>query len=149
MRDLTVKWATDDPEANWIRNPHAPKPGYNPLEHWSASFDPGSAVPRERRVASKAVASAAGGRTVKVGDYFLTPGKLTVAHGTKITWKWQAANGDTHDVKLKKGPKGVKHFHSGFASTDYSYAKKLKKRGKYTVICTLHPQLMHETITVK
>jgi hypothetical protein len=46
MRDLTLKWATDPPEANWIRNPHAAKPGYSPLEQWTSAFQPGSAVPR-------------------------------------------------------------------------------------------------------
>ncbi len=43
-RDLTVKWATDPPEQNWIRHPHAAKPGYNALEHWTKSFKPGSKV---------------------------------------------------------------------------------------------------------
>jgi plastocyanin len=142
-------WLTDDThEKYWIKNPHAPKAGYNPLEHWTSSFDPGSSVKAARR-AAKAVVSAARSKTVKVGDYFLSPGKLTVSHGTKVTWKWLASNGDTHDVKLKKGPKGVKKFHSGYASTDYTYAKKLRKPGKYTVICTLHPNSMHQTITVK
>jgi plastocyanin len=148
MRDLTVKWATDPPEQNWIRNPHAAKPGYNPLEHWAEGFDPGSSVKTAKRV-GVATASAAGGRSVKVGDYFLSPGKLTVSHGTKVTWKWLSSNGDTHDVKLKRAPKGVKHFHSDYASTDYKFARTLKKRGKYTVICTLHPEAMHQTITVK
>jgi len=44
MRDLTIKWATDPPEQNWIRHPHAAKAGYNALEHWTKSFQPGSAV---------------------------------------------------------------------------------------------------------
>jgi plastocyanin len=151
MRDLTVKWATDPPEQIWIRNPHAAKPGYNALEHWTAAFRPGSAVKFVNRVAAAAAAgvSAAGGRTVKVGDYFLSPGKITVSRGTKISWKWLASNGDTHDVKLKRGPSGVKRFHSDYASTDYTFARTLKKPGKYTFICTLHPTAMHEVITVK
>jgi plastocyanin len=52
-------------------------------------------------------------------------------------------------VKLKRGPKGVKHFHSDYASNGYSYPKTLRKPGKYTVICTLHPTAMHQVITVK
>jgi plastocyanin len=153
MRDLTVKWATDPPEQNWIRNPHAAKPGYAALEHWTKAFRPGGAVKFVKRAAVAAAAaarvSAAGGKTVKVGDYFLSPGKLTVARGTKITWRWLASNGDTHDVKLKKGPSGVKRFHSDYASVDYTFARTLKKAGKYTVICTLHPTAMHQVITVK
>jgi plastocyanin len=88
-------------------------------------------------------------KTVKVGDYFLSPGKITVKRGTRITWKWLNTNGDTHDVKLKKGPKHVKKFHSEYASTDYKFSKTLTKKGKYTVICTLHPTQMHQVITVK
>lgn len=100
-------------------------------------------------VAPAATAGSTPRKTVKVGDYFLSPGKTTVKRGTKITWKWLASNGDTHDVKLKKGPRGVKKFHSGYASTDYSFSKILKKKGKYTVICTLHPTQMHQVITVR
>ena len=100
-------------------------------------------------VAPAATAGKTPRKTVKVGDYFLSPGKATVSPGTRITWKWLNTNGDTHDVKLKKGPRGVKKFHSEYASTDYSFARTLKKKGKYTVICTLHPTQMHQVITVK
>jgi plastocyanin len=100
-------------------------------------------------VAPAATAGRTPKKTVKVGDYFLAPGKTTVRPGTKVTWKWLSSNGDTHDVKLKKGPKGVKKFHSQYATSDYSYSKTLKKKGKYTVICTLHPTQMHQVITVK
>jgi plastocyanin len=138
-----ANWLTDDThEKYWIRNPHAPKAGYNPLEHWTKSFDGGSN-------AGHAKVTAARSQTVKVGDYFLSPGKLTVPAGKRVVWKWLSGNGDTHDVKLKRAPKGVKHFHSEYASTSYTYAKTLKKRGKYTVICTLHPDKMRQTITVK
>jgi plastocyanin len=65
-----------------------------------------------------------------------------------MTWKWLADNADSHDVKLKKGPKGVKRFHSEIAATDYSYKKKLSKKGRYSLICTLH-QEMSQRITVK
>jgi plastocyanin len=143
-----ANWLTDDThEKYWIKNPHAPKPGYNPLEHWTKSFDGGSSAGKAR--VGTAIATAAGGRSVKVGDYFLSPGQMTVSRGTRVKWKWLSGNGDTHDVKLKRGPKGVKHFHSEYASTSYSYAKRLKKAGKYTVICTLHPDKMHQVITVK
>jgi plastocyanin len=100
-------------------------------------------------VVPAATAGSTAKKTVKVGDYFLSPGITTVKPGTRVTWKWLASNGDTHDVKLKKGPKGVKKFHSGYASTDYTFARTLTKKGKYTVICTLHPTQMHQTITVK
>jgi plastocyanin len=136
-----------DHEKYWIKHPHAPKAGYNPLEHWTKSFDGGSAAGKAR--VGAAVATAAGTRTVKVGDYFLSPSRMTVSRGTRVVWKWLASNGDTHDVKLKRGPRGVTHFHSDYASTGYSFARRLRKPGKYVVICTLHPTKMHQTITVK
>src|SRR4051794_37862963 len=88
-------------------------------------------------------------RTVKVADYptyRLDPGKLTVKKGTTIVWKWQSTNTDSHDVELKKRPKGVKKFQSEIATTDYTFKRKLTVRGKYTVICSLHPIDMRQTI---
>jgi plastocyanin len=88
-------------------------------------------------------------RTVKVADYFLSPAKLTVPRRSTIVWKWANSNGDTHDVKLVKGPKGVKHFHSDYATSYFSFTRKLRVRGRYTVICTLHPDKMRQVIAVK
>lgn len=87
-------------------------------------------------------------KSVKVGDDFFLPAKTTVPKGSTIVWKWLAANSNTHDVKLKKGPSGVKRFHSDFAAADFQYKRKLTVRGKYYVICTFH-EGMDMTITVK
>jgi plastocyanin len=83
-----------------------------------------------------------------VGDDYYAPETLKVAKGTTVVWHWLSVNGDTHDVKLRKGPKGVKKFHSDLAAADFSYKRKLKVKGKYSVICTLHEN-MTMTITVK
>lgn len=40
----TAQWVTDPVGSHWVRHGHAAKPGYNPLELWTKSFDPGSAV---------------------------------------------------------------------------------------------------------
>jgi plastocyanin len=88
-------------------------------------------------------------RTVKVGDYFLSPTKLTVPRKSTITWKWPSAAGDSHDVKLTKRPKGVKRFQSEIAASDYTFKRKLRVKGKYVVICSLHPTEMRQTIIVK
>jgi plastocyanin len=79
-------------------------------------------------------------KTVLVRDYYFSPHALKVKRGTKITWKWPGAGetGDVHDVKLKKGPRGVKHFHSHIAASDYHYTRKLTKPGTYRIICTIH-----------
>ena len=88
-------------------------------------------------------------KTVKVEDYFFTPAKMTVKRNTTVVWKWPAAGGDQHDVYLKKGPKGVKRFRSEIFTADVTYRKKLKKRGTYRIICTLHEDSMKQTIRVK
>ena len=88
-------------------------------------------------------------KTVKVQDYSLTPTKLTVPRNSTITWKWPSAPGDSHDVKLTKHPKGAKKFQSEIAASDYTFKRKLKVKGKYVVICSLHPTQMRQTITVR
>jgi plastocyanin len=87
-------------------------------------------------------------KTVKVRDNFFAPDSLKVPQGSKITWRWPRYPGDVHDVKLRSGPKGVKKFHSQLAASGYSYAKTLKKAGKYTFICTIHEE-MKMSIRVK
>jgi plastocyanin len=85
---------------------------------------------------------------VQVADDYFLPAKKTVKPGTKVVWKWLATNGNSHDVKLKKGPKGVKRFHSDPAAADFTYKKTLKVKGKYLIICTFHEEMV-QTITVK
>jgi plastocyanin len=89
-------------------------------------------------------------KTVKLGDDYYTPKKLTVKHGTTVVFKWPSFDeaGDVHDVKLKSGPKGVKNFHSESAATDYKFKRKLKVKGTYKIVCTLHDS-MRMTIRVR
>jgi plastocyanin len=87
-------------------------------------------------------------KSVKVSDDVFSPKKLTVPVNSTITWKWSSANSDTHDVYLSKRPKGVKRFHSDPASSDFSYKRKLAKKGTYTVLCTFHEN-MTQKITVR
>lgn len=82
-------------------------------------------------------------KTVTLGDNYYAPQTLKVKRGTTVTWKWPGfeQSGDVHDVKLSKGPKGVKKFHSEAASTDYSFRRKLKVAGTYKLVCTLHHEM--------
>ena len=96
----------------------------------------------------KSKARAAKTKTVKVGDDYFGPAKLTVTKGTKIKWKWLDGNSNTHDVRLRKGPHGVKRFKSQVAASDYSFSRKLKKPGKYRIYCSLHREMVM-TIVVK
>ena len=82
---------------------------------------------------------------VKVGDDYFAPTKLKVAKGTTVVWKWLSVNGNTHDVKLKKGPRGVRKFQSDPAATYFTYKRTLKVKGTYSIICTFHENM---TMTV-
>jgi plastocyanin len=88
-----------------------------------------------------APAGAAGNKTVKLFDNYFTPDELKVRKGSTVTWKWPLDPIDVHDVKLKKGPDGVKRFHSEPASSGYTYKRKLKVKGTYRIICTLHDEM--------
>jgi len=99
---------------------------------------------------SAAPAHGAAKKTVKVGDNYFLPTKLTVKRGTTVTWRWPGFEeaGDVHDVGLGSGPKGVKKFRSEAASTDYSYKRRLKVPGTYRLNCSLHHE-MRMTIKVR
>ena len=88
-------------------------------------------------------------KVVDVEDYYFSPAKLTVKKDTIVIWQWPAGGGDGHDVVLVKGPKGVKKFSSDVFFADEKYRKTLKVPGKYSVVCSLHPDEMKQTITVK
>jgi plastocyanin len=89
-------------------------------------------------------------KTVQVADYYLAPTKLTVPVKSTIVWKWPSTAGNSHDVKLtKQRPKGVKGWQSQIAASDYTYSRKLRVKGKYVVICSLHPKTMRQTIIVR
>jgi plastocyanin len=99
-------------------------------------------------LAGASAASAPKPRTVRVGDDYYSLTKLTVRKGTKIRWVWNSDNADSHDVRLKSGPRGVKKFHSELAASDYSYSRRLTVPGTYRIYCSLHRE-MKETIVVK
>jgi len=81
-------------------------------------------------------ASAPSATRVKVGDnYFVRPSgvpTVTVSQGTRVKWAWTGKN--LHNVKAISGPAlfGSSSMKSGF------YTKRMRKRGTYTIICTVH-----------
>jgi plastocyanin len=75
-------------------------------------------------------------RSVKVGDnyYVCSHGvpTVTVSKGTKVKWRFATSTG--HTVTVSRGPA---KFNSG-ARFSGSYSKTLRKRGTYTIYCTIH-----------
>jgi plastocyanin len=101
-------------------------------------------------------------KKVKVVDDYFSPSKITVKKDTKVSFKWDKNNLNTHNVTLKKGPKGVKKSKkpcakgkitkcnvSASGSIGINFAPKFNKKGTYKFICTIHPTVMKVTVNVK
>ena len=99
---------------------------------------------------------------VKVVDDFFSPTSLTVKKDTKVAFKWDSTNLNTHNVTMTKGPKGVKKSKkpcakgkitecnkSASGSIGINFAPKFNKKGTYTFVCTIHPTVMKMTVKVK
>ncbi len=92
-------------------------------------------------------------KEVTVADFYFSPEKVTIKKGQSVKWVWSEANTYPHDVHLKSGPKGLKERASystkTTAVTDAEFEKKFTTPGTYKFICTIHPTMMHMTVTVK
>jgi plastocyanin len=80
--------------------------------------------------------SAPSATRVKVGDnYFVRASgvpTVTVSKGTLVKWYW---TGDSlHNVKVASGPA---RFRSASMKRG-SYSKTVRRRGTYTIVCTVH-----------
>jgi plastocyanin len=80
--------------------------------------------------------SATSATRVNVGDnYFVRPSgvpTVTVSKGTRVKWVW--TGGNPHNVKVASGPA---KFGSSTMSRG-SYTKRVRRRGTYTIVCTVH-----------
>jgi plastocyanin len=93
-----------------------------------------------------AAPAAAATRNVKIGDdYYVrkgSPPTVTVKKGTIVKWNWKGS--DQHNVVVQKGPA---NFQSAL-KTRGSYRKKMKKKGTYTIICSIHAPDMRMKLKV-
>ena len=93
--------------------------------------------------AAQALAAA---HSVRVGDdFFIRRGHhtITVRHGSRVTFRWVGSQ--THDVHARKGPV---HFRSRFMRSG-TFTTSLRHRGRYLVVCDIHPRAMRLTIRVR
>jgi plastocyanin len=105
-----------------------------------------------------APAAMAGGGTpakktynVKVRDDYYSPIKQKIKKGDSVKWAWGNINIDSHDVTLKKGPKGVKRadFRSISGAIGITFKRKFTVKGTYNFYCTIHPDVMKMDVVVK
>jgi plastocyanin len=87
--------------------------------------------------------SASTTKRVSVKDNVFGPKSVTIRKGQKVKWTWKGSA--PHNVTVTKGP--VK-FHSK-TKTSGTFTKKFKKKGKYTILCTVHAPSMKMTVRVK
>jgi plastocyanin len=83
--------------------------------------------------ASAATASSAGTATVRLKDNYFSPKTKTVSKNTRVTFRW--AGRRAHNVVVTRGP--VKF--SSRTQVKGTYRKRFARRGRYTLVCTLHP----------
>ncbi len=88
-------------------------------------------------------AQAAATKSVVIKDIAFKPAKLTVARGTRVTFRWQ--DGDTNHTVTSRG---TRRFKSASARGSGSYTVRFTKAGVYRYVCTLHIG-MKGSITVK
>ena len=99
-------------------------------------------------LAVAAAAPAAGAtRNVKVGDdYYVRAGDpptVSVKKGTRVKWNWRGSR--QHNVVVQRGPAS---FQSKLKRSG-SYSRKLRKRGRYRIVCSIHAPDMAMILKVK
>jgi plastocyanin len=90
-----------------------------------------------------AAPAAAGTKRVAVRDDVFVPASLSVAKGTTVKWVWRGKH--KHDVAVSSGPE----FFRNSPQRSGTFRKKLRKRGTYQLVCTVHSPEMQMTITVR
>ncbi len=88
---------------------------------------------------------------VKVRDDYYSPLKVKIKKKDKVKWSWGFTNLNSHDVTLKKGPKGVKKgdFRSIAGAVGITFTRKFTVPGTYNFYCTIHPSVMKMDVVVK
>jgi plastocyanin len=93
-----------------------------------------------------AAPAAAATRNVKVGDdYYVrsgSPPTVTVTKGTTVKWNWTGRR--QHNVVVRSGPAT---FQSALKRSG-SYSRKMRRRGTYKIVCSIHQPDMAMTLKV-
>jgi plastocyanin len=90
-----------------------------------------------------AIPALAATKTVQVKDNKFVANRITVSKGTTVKWVWRGKA--PHNVKVTKGP--VKF--GSKTQVKGTFAKRLTKKGTYSIVCTIHAPGMKMTVTVR
>jgi plastocyanin len=82
-------------------------------------------------------------RQVSIKDDFFGPKSIKIRKGTKVVWTWRGS--ERHNIAVANGPST---FRAGTRKTG-TYKHTFKKKGTYSIVCTIHAPDMHMTIKVK
>jgi plastocyanin len=82
-------------------------------------------------------------KRVRVGDFFFRKRSVTIQSGDRVRWVWVGRQ--PHDVTVTRGPR---KFNSR-TKRNGSYRKRLRARGTYRYICTVHPLDMRGKVVVE
>ena len=94
-----------------------------------------------------AAPAAAATRNVKIGDnYFVragSPPTVSVTKGTTVRWNWRGTR--PHNVLVRRGPVS---FQSAVKRSG-SFSRKMRRKGTYKIVCSIHAPDMAMTLRVK
>jgi plastocyanin len=94
-----------------------------------------------------AAPAAAATRNVKIGDdYYVragSPPTVTVSKGTTVRWNWRGSR--QHNVLVRSGPVS---FQSALKRSG-SFSRRMRRRGTYRIVCSIHQPDMAMTLKVK
>ena len=82
-------------------------------------------------------------RQVAIEDDFFSPKSIKIQKGTKVVWTWRGS--ERHNVAVAKGPS---QFRAGTRRKG-TYEHRFKRKGTYSIVCTIHAPDMHMTVMVK
>jgi plastocyanin len=82
-------------------------------------------------------------KRVRVGDFFFKKRSITIQSGDRVRWVWVGR--EPHDVTVTRGPR---KFQSR-TKRNGSYRKRLRARGTYRYICSVHPIDMRGKVVVE
>jgi plastocyanin len=101
-------------------------------------------------VLASSIGTAGAGSTpttkVKLGDNFFKPKRKAIAKNTKVRFKWIGNN--PHNVTKVRGP-GRNFASETTSEPGVNFRKRFRKRGRYKLICTVHPDSMRMRLRVR